>query len=40
MSYALVELEIAAGVVVADILDHTSEQLSVVGQQALLHVVA
>ena len=36
----LVELEIAACVVVADVLDHLSEQLTVVGQESALDVVA
>ena len=36
----LIELEVAAGVVVRDVLHHTSKCLHVARQQALLHVVA
>ena len=35
-----IELEVAAGVVVGDVLDHLAQQLAVVRQQALLDIVA
>ena len=37
---SLVELEISAGIVVADVLHHTGQQFAVIGQQAFLNVVA
>jgi hypothetical protein len=36
----LIELEVTSGVVVADVLDHLTQELAIVGQQPLLHVVA
>ena len=36
---SLIELEVAAGIVVADVLNHLTQQLTVVGQQSLLHVI-
>ena len=38
--YDLIELEIASGVVIRDVLHHASEDLHIVGQQSFLHVVA
>ena len=35
----LIELEVTAGIVIADILYHTRENLMIVGQQTLLNVV-
>ena len=38
--FSLIELEIATGIVVADVFDHLTQELAVVRQQTLLHIVA
>ena len=37
--YDLIKLEITSGVVVRDVLHHTSKNFHIVGQQALFHII-